>query len=162
GAAPPGQPRAATFAHAAHASRHPEPRDAPLAWMPMNLPLSLIAVAACAACSQQPASPAPEPTATAASPAPTAATPASATPPAVPSANTLTLAGLGGLRIGEPVPAGGTWAERGAQASDTCRTVSSPDYPGVYAIVEDGRVRRISAGQRSAVALAEGIGAGAG
>src|SRR5690606_29026184 len=86
----------------------------------------------------------------------------SATPPAVPSANTLTLAGLGGLRIGEPVPTGGTWAERGAQASDICRTVSSPDYPGVYAIVEDGRVRRISAGQRSAVALAEGIGAGAG
>lgn len=127
----------------------------------MKLALVAIAAAACAACSQEPAPPAPEPTATAASPAPPIATPASTTPSATPSPNTLALAGLGDLRIGEPLPAGSTWAERGAQASDTCRTVSSPDYPGVYAIVEGGRVRRISAGERSAVELAEGIGVGA-
>ena len=55
----------------------------------------------------------------------------------------------------------GDWAERGAQISDSCRTVSSPDFPGVYAIVEEGRVRRITVGQRSDVRLAEGIGVGA-
>ncbi|EMD82958.1 hypothetical protein [Pacificimonas flava] len=73
----------------------------------------------------------------------------------------LGLEGLGELRIGEPVPADGTWAERGAQTGDACRTVSSPDYPGVYAIVTDGQVQRITAGQRSDVTLAEGIGVGA-
>ena len=72
----------------------------------------------------------------------------------------LTLDGLGDLRIGEPVPAGSRWAERGAQASDTCRTISSPDFPGVYAIVEDGKVRRITAGQRSTIRLADNIGVG--
>jgi hypothetical protein len=70
------------------------------------------------------------------------------------------LEGLGDLRIGQPIPANSTWAERGAQASDTCRTISSPDLPGVYAIVERGKVRRITAGQRSTVRLAENIGVG--
>lgn len=74
-------------------------------------------------------------------------------------AKVLTLEGLGPLKIGQAPPAG--WGERGAQISDTCRTVSSPDYPGVYAIVEGGKVRRISVGQRSTVELVEGIGAGA-
>jgi len=73
----------------------------------------------------------------------------------------LTLDGLGGLKIGQPVPAAGPWAERGAQTSDACRTVSSPAYPGVYAIVTDGKVQRITLGQRSKVKLAEGIGVGA-
>jgi hypothetical protein len=72
----------------------------------------------------------------------------------------LMLEGLGDLRIGQPVPINGTWAERGAQVSDTCRTISSPDYPGVYAIVEGGKVRRITAGERSKVRLAENIGVG--
>lgn len=72
----------------------------------------------------------------------------------------LTLEGLGPLRIGQPVPKGGTWAERGAQASDTCRLVSSPKYPGVYAIAEQGKVRRISVGERSDVRTIEGIGFG--
>ncbi|WP_395328004.1 hypothetical protein WBP06_12250 [Novosphingobium sp. BL-8H] len=76
-------------------------------------------------------------------------------------ANILALEGLADLRIGEPVPAGSSWAERGAQASDACRTVTSPDYPGVYAIVEQGKVRRITVGQRSEVKLVEGIGVGA-
>lgn len=81
--------------------------------------------------------------------------------PEAPAATVLTLEGLGPLRIGEPVPAKSGWAERGAQISDACRTVSSPDFPGVYAIVEDGRVRRVTVGQRSDVKLIEGIGVGA-
>lgn len=82
--------------------------------------------------------------------------------PSRPSAagDVLTLEGLGDLRISRPVPAGSGWAERGGQASDTCRTVSSPDFPGVYAIVEGGTVRRITLGQRSAGTLAGGIGIG--
>ncbi|SKA17265.1 hypothetical protein [Consotaella salsifontis] len=77
------------------------------------------------------------------------------------SAKIIGLEGLGDLRIGEPVPRGSSWAERGAQTSDKCRTVSSPAYPGVYAIVTDGKVRRISVAKSSDVKLAEGIGVGA-
>lgn len=73
----------------------------------------------------------------------------------------LTLAGLGDLRIGKPVPEGSSWAVRGAQASDTCLVLSSPDYDGAYAIVEGGKVRRISIGKGSKVKLIEGIGPGA-
>ncbi len=62
--------------------------------------------------------------------------------------------------IGQPIPAGSTWAERGTQASDTCRTISSPDFPGVYAIIESGKVRRITSGEESTVRLAEDIGVG--
>ena len=76
-------------------------------------------------------------------------------------ASVLALEGLSDLAIGKPVPAKSSWAERGAQASDECRTMTSPDYPGVYAIVEGGAVRRISAGQRSSIKLAEGLGVGA-
>jgi hypothetical protein len=118
-----------------------------------------------AACSPEPAG-APEEapsTATERTP-PASASPSPApTPPAdvPPAANVLTLEGLGMLRIGQPVPAGSGWAERGAQISDECRTVSSPDFPGVYAIVEGGKVRRITVGERSDVRLVEGIGIGA-
>lgn len=72
----------------------------------------------------------------------------------------LTLEGLGDLQIGKALPSTGSWAERGAQASDSCRTVMSPDYPGVYAIVNGGKVRRVTVGQRSEVKLIEGIGVG--
>jgi len=82
-----------------------------------------------------------------------------ATTPA--SMKTLGLEGLGDLRIGKPVPNGSTWAERGAQASDACTTVTSSAYPGVYAIVLDGKVQRITVGKRSDVKLVEGIGVGA-
>lgn len=75
--------------------------------------------------------------------------------------NVLTLGSLGALRIGEPVPAGSSWRERGAQIPRPCRTVSSPDFPGAYAIVEEGKVRRITIGGRSTVKLIEGIGTGA-
>ncbi|HET9640533.1 MAG TPA: hypothetical protein VFP12_15140 [Allosphingosinicella sp.] len=118
-----------------------------------------------AACSPEPASKT-GPAATAANETapPAAATPSSAPPPAdpaAPAANVLTLEGLGALRIGEKVPAGSGWAERGAQISETCRTASSPDHPGVYAIVEEGEVARITVGQGSDVKLVEGIGVGA-
>lgn len=83
-------------------------------------------------------------------------------PAATPSApaDVLRLEGLGDLVIGAPVPAGSRFAERGAQIEGGCRTVSSPDYPGVYALVEDGEVRRITLGERSQIRLAEGIGSG--
>lgn len=117
---------------------------------------------ALAACTAEPSAPqnVAEPETNAA--ASNIAAPPAPTPETVPPAgNVLTLEGLGPLRIGQPVPEGSGWAERGAQASDTCRLISSPDHPGVYAIVEGGRVRRISVGQRSDVKLIEGIGVGA-
>ena len=80
---------------------------------------------------------------------------------ATPIGNVLTLEGLGALVVGKPVPGGSGFAERGAQINETCRVVSSPAYPGVYAIVEQGQVRRISAGELSDVRLVEGIGVGA-
>ncbi|WP_222129979.1 hypothetical protein [Bordetella genomosp. 13] len=85
--------------------------------------------------------------------------PASTPTPA--AAKVLALEGLGDLRIGQPVPKGTSWAERGAQTGNECRTVSSPAYPGVYGMVVDGKVQRITVGKRSDVKLAEGIGTGA-
>jgi hypothetical protein len=83
-------------------------------------------------------------------------------PEAAPAApNVLTLRGLGDLRIGEAVPVNSSWRERGVQVPGSCRTVGSPDLPGVYAIVEGGRVRRITIGESSKVKLIEGIGTGA-
>lgn len=119
-----------------------------------------------------PAAPAPPPGPSAetglpvpeASPLPTPAPPPTptATPATTPApGKTLALTGLGELRIGAAVPQGSSWAERGAQIDGDCRTVSSPRYPGVYAIVSEGKVRRISVGQRSDVKLIEGIGVGA-
>jgi hypothetical protein len=99
---------------------------------------------------------------TTASPRPAAPSPDTGQPAAAtPSARTLTLEGLGALRIGAAVPRGSGWAERGAQVPGGCTTVSSPEFPGAYAIVEGGKVRRITAGERSDVKLVEGIGTGA-
>ena len=87
---------------------------------------------------------------------------APATSPISPtSPKVIGLEGLGDLRIGKAVPDGSDWAERGAQTGGACRTVTSPRYPGVYAIVERDKVQRITVGQRSDVELAEGIGVGA-
>lgn len=136
----------------------------------MKLPLTLSALAgalALAACSSpdEPASkPAGETTAAGAAqtlPAPTvvdAAKPAASE--AARDANVLALKGLGDLRIGQAVPKASSWKERGAQTGDACRTVSSPDFPGAYAILEGGVVRRITVGQRSTVKVVEGIGVG--
>ena len=73
---------------------------------------------------------------------------------------TLALEGLGDLVIGKPVPKGSSFAERGAQISEACHTVSSPAYPGVYGITEHGQLRRITVGERSDVKLLEGVGVG--
>lgn len=123
-----------------------------------------------AACSPEPASETPD-TAAKTAPEPGTVAPTATTPTPTPSMpppatlvpadpHTLTLQGLGTLRVGRPVPTAGSWAERG-QVSDGCRTITSPDVPGVYAIVEEREVRRITVGQRSDVKLAEGIGVGA-
>lgn len=85
---------------------------------------------------------------------------ATAEPAAAPSAQTLTLEGYGGLTIGKPVPTGSPWAARGAQASDECLTLSAPDWPGAYAIVEENVVRRITVSDESKAKLVEGIGSG--
>lgn len=127
--------------------------------------LPAAALALClAACSPEPAN-TPDVTSNVANetaptgPAPSPAPSAPADDPA--ADNVLTLEGLGALKIGQPIPAGSGWAERGAQISDVCRIISSPDYPGVYAIAEGGKVRRVTLGERSVVTLIEGIGVGA-
>jgi hypothetical protein len=91
------------------------------------------------------------------------AAPSEAAPAVTPASDpkVLGLGGLGDLKIGQPVPKGSSWASRGAQESDSCTAISSPDYPGVYAIVTEGKVRRITLGANSTVKLAEGIGVGA-
>jgi hypothetical protein len=137
--------------------------------------LALAISLAMAACSPSPESPtdadiaAQESAAAATDDSATTATPgttppvATGTPASQAERNTLALEGLGDLVVGKPVPAGSSFAERGAQISEDCRTISSPDYPGVYAITdgEGGPVRRITVGQRSDVKLVEGIGVGA-
>lgn len=76
------------------------------------------------------------------------------------STKTLTLEGYGGLMISNPVPTGSPWAARGAQISDACTTISAPGWPGAYAIVEEGVVRRITVSSTSEAKLLEGIGPG--
>lgn len=91
-----------------------------------------------------------------------AAEPATPAPATTADANTLTLEGLGDLRIGQPVPAGSSFASRGAQIpGTTCRMVSSPNYPGAHVMTVDGEVRRITVSEGSEVTLIEGIGASA-
>jgi hypothetical protein len=119
-----------------------------------TLPAALLVCLA--GCTEPAPAPVPQEPARAEAPSPAAPSPPAA-PEAAPAPNVLTLGGLGHLRIEEAVPASSGWAERGAQISDECRTVSSPDFPGVYAIVEDGKVRRITIGKPSGVRLAEGI-----
>ena len=121
---------------------------------------SAAALALLTACSQPETAETPDAAATSeATVTPEAA--ATPSPTASASAETLALEGLGDLVIGKQIPDGSSFAERGAQAGGLdCRTVSSPDYPGVYAITEDGVVRRISVGSNSSVKLVEGIGPG--
>lgn len=73
----------------------------------------------------------------------------------------LELSGLGALKIGDAPPAGGAWVAAGAHGDAECSALRSADYPGVYALVEDGKVRRITAGAGSNVKLIEGVGVGA-
>lgn len=147
----------------AHANGNPRPAGFVSAAMKQLLAASAL-VLALAACSSEPTS---EPEGTASATVATESAAAgiaepTATPQAAPSAGprVLTLEGLGDLRIGQAVPAGSSWAQRGAQVPGGCSTVSSPDYPGVYAIVEKGKVRRVTVGKASDVKLVEGVGVG--
>lgn len=134
---------------------------------PLPALAAALALAACSAAPETAATNAPAPVevaaanSAAATPLPPKPGPAEAPAKATPADQVLGLEGLGDLRIGQPVPKGSSWGERGAQIDDSCRTVSSPDYPGAYAIVSGGTVRRITIGQRSSVKLAEGFGIGA-
>lgn len=123
-----------------------------------------LGLAACSAPSTDPAAPGnvtgPVSAASVPSIEPTPSAASSQVPDPGPTPATLTLEGLGALKIGQPVPAGSGWSARGAQVSDACTTVTSPDFPGVYAIVEGGMVQRVSVGQRSGGKLVEGIGIG--
>lgn len=136
----------------------PLPRFASMRNQTLLAASALALTLALGACSPAPTEPTAPPAETPAPTAPTSPTPAPPTAPV--SANVIGLEGLGDLKLGQPIPAGSTWAARGAQASDSCTTISSPDYPGVYAIVTDGKVQRITVGQRSDVKLVEGIGVG--
>ncbi|PNU02412.1 hypothetical protein [Novosphingobium guangzhouense] len=121
--------------------------------------LALLPLAACSSGQEEPGA-----TASATQEAVAGEAPSSQAPPAdtaTQDAQVLGLEGLGDLKIGQPLPKGSSWAVRGAQESDSCTTVSSPDYPGAYAIVTQGKVRRITLGANSTVKLAEGIGVGA-
>ncbi len=135
---------------------------------PLAIALFPALASSLAACSPEPAS-VPD-AASSARDANAPATPAPAPPPkasppppleAGPAPKVLTLEGLGELRIGEPVPAGSSWTERGAQIPGSCRIISSPNFPAVHAIVENGAVRRITIGAQSKIKLREGIGTGA-
>lgn len=127
-------------------------------------PLALVAALSLAACSSQDAADpaAPDTGSTTAAIETGGATPASPASPAATSP-TLALEGLGELVVGQPVPANSSFTERGAQISAECRAVSSPRFPGVYAITEGkgGPVRRITVGDPSEIALVEGIAVGA-
>lgn len=120
-----------------------------------------LAVLLLAGCGSEPAAERAEleAAAPAATEGPATAEPATPTP-AVATAQTLTLEGYGGLAIGKPVPTGSPWAPRGAQIPGGCTTISAPDWPGAYAIVEEGVVRRITVSDESKAKLIEGIGPG--
>jgi len=85
---------------------------------------------------------------------PATASPGASTGPA------LTIGGLDRLRIGQEVPAQSGWEVGRETAGGGCATARSKDYPGIYAIVEDSKVRRITVGEGSKITLAEGIGVG--
>lgn len=115
---------------------------------------------ALAACSRSPAPSEETASAAATSAAGTTAPTASPTPEAAPSPQVLTLEGLGELRFGQPIAADSRWKLGTDEMSPACRIATSPDYPGVYAIVNGNVVRRITLGARSTVKLIEGIGPG--
>lgn len=73
----------------------------------------------------------------------------------------LTSAGLGDLKIGDPVPAGSSWSVPDTNTGQGCVTTRSSEYKGVYAILEKGKVERITLRTDSSVKLAGGVGIGA-
>ena len=119
--------------------------------------IAFLAAATClalSACSPAPDKDTPQPAEHRGADAPVATAP-------VPAKNELTLAGLADLKIGEAAPEGSDWQARGAPVGNGCSTARSADFPGIYALIEDGKVRRITAGEGSTVKLAGGISVGA-
>ncbi len=82
------------------------------------------------------------------------------TPIASAGGKTLTLEELGGLTIGQPVPKNSSFTAAEGQIGNGCETLSSPQFPDVYAIRTNGEVRRISVFGDSDVKLVEGVGPG--
>ncbi|UYV16682.1 hypothetical protein [Porphyrobacter sp. ULC335] len=112
------------------------------------------------ACAPGPADTSDAGSATGSSSAPAATAAANTSAAALSERNVLGLEGLGMLRLGEPVPPTSSWIERGAQVPGSCTTITSPEFPGVYAIVEARKVQRVTVGGQSEVKLREGIGVG--
>lgn len=120
------------------------------------IPLAFVALLAACSSQEDTTVAAPDATASVAKmPAPTA-------PPSAESGGgLLTLEGLGDLAIGKAVPAGSSFTSRAdPMPGSDCNTLSSPRYPGVYALVEGGVVRRITVAGDSKVKLVEGVGVG--
>lgn len=123
----------------------------------------LLAVAACspsgAATGSEPAA-APPASATAAQTA--AAAPTAAAP-------VLTPAGFGPLRIGmtdaearAAVGAGNIEADTGTEISESCTEIKlKGDYPGVYLMINDGRLSRVTLAEGAKFTTDKGIGLGA-
>lgn len=128
--------------------------------MKTHFALCLIGLLAACTSPEDTTGTAPEATAT----GPGATTPiASATPASATAAggSVLALEGLGDLAIGKPVPAGTSFTGGGeSMPGSDCTTLTSRDYPGVYALVEGGVVRRLTVARDSQVRLVEGIGVG--
>jgi hypothetical protein len=70
----------------------------------------------------------------------------------------LTLAGLGRLRIGEPVPADSGWSKSEVQLSDECVTFGSNDQSNAYAMSDGKVIARITVSAGSGVKTQKGIG----
>jgi len=68
--------------------------------------------------------------------------------------------GIDDLTLGQPVPRNSVWKAAGAQVSDACMTYSSPKHPEIYAMVEGGKVQRITVKGNEGFKTAEGIGIG--
>lgn len=72
----------------------------------------------------------------------------------------LTLEGFADVKIGEAVPGDSSFTSADTQAGSDCTVYTSSKYPGAYALVEGGKVRRVSVEGESQVKLVEGIGLG--
>lgn len=126
-----------------------------------SLPGSCAALILCVgACSPGPADTSDAGLAAGSNSAPAATAAAETSAAALSDRNVLGLEGLGTLRLGEGVPPTSGWIERGAQVPGSCTTITSPEFPGIYAIVEAQKVQRVTVGGQSKVKLREGIGVG--
>lgn len=120
--------------------------------------LACTALLALAGCNKQ--APEPTPTASEAEPTADASTPTLATPTAAATIAALAPDGIDDLTFGQPVPKSSVWKPAGAQISDACMTYASPKHPEIYAMVEGGKVQRITVKKDAEFKLADGIGYG--